>query len=99
MSVLSQEREHRPGRKQVSRDRLDIVNLTLTIIMSLHEPSLNHAHKSMQRHALTSIHRSAEVVGLVLIRADSGYAGVTGRRTSLPVGSTRCPGGVSVSIC
>ncbi|MBG6060228.1 hypothetical protein IWX89_003702, partial [Cryobacterium sp. MP_M3] len=36
----------------MSRDRLDIVNLTSTIIMSLHEPSLNHAHKSMQRRAL-----------------------------------------------
>jgi len=44
--VLGEERKHRPDREQMPRQHLNIVNLTLTIIMTLHDPSLNQPRES-----------------------------------------------------
>jgi len=44
--VLGEERIHRPDREKVPRQHLNIVNLTLTIIMTLHNPSLNQPRES-----------------------------------------------------
>ena len=46
----------------MSRDRLDIVNLTLTIIMSLHNPSLNHDPESVRRRALNHQNQRANLI-------------------------------------
>ena len=47
-----EERKHRPGREKMTRYRIDIVNLTLTIITTLHALSLNDDRPMPGRRAL-----------------------------------------------
>ena len=47
-----EEREHRPRREKMPRYGVDIVNLTLTIITTLHDLSLNDPGPTRRRRAL-----------------------------------------------